>query len=172
MLRHRSVCAITAALLSGATFAEAKEAPGARFIVKAVQGNLAEMQMGQLAQQNGQSQEVKAFGQTLQQDHSAANQTNQKATTVAQQLGVPAPTEPNKKQKADYAKMSRTTGAGFDKAFAQHMVMDHKKDIAEYKKAAGMKSDPAAAYASETLPTLQTHLETAQSLAKPAARTQ
>ncbi len=169
MLRHFSVCATALALLTGVALAEATEAPGARFIVKAVQGNLAEMQMGQLAQQNGQSQEVKAFGQTLQQDHSAANQ---KATAVAQQLGIPAPTEPNKKQKADYAKMARTTGAAFDKAFAQHMVMDHKKDIAEYKKAASMKNDPAVGYASETLPTLQTHLETAQSLAKATARTQ
>ena len=168
MLKSVVLAAAVALVGVGAT-AQAKDAPGAKFIVKAVQGNLAEMQMGQLAQQNGQSQEVKAFGQTLQQDHSAANQ---KATAVAQQLGIPAPTEPNKKHKADYGKMAKATGAAFDKAFAQHMVMDHKKDIAEYKKAASMKNDPAAAYASETLPTLQTHLETAQSLAKPAARTQ
>jgi putative membrane protein len=169
MLRYLSVCATTVALFTGVTLAEAKEAPGAKFIVKAVQGNLAEVQMGQLAQQNGQSQELKSFGQTLQRDHSAANQ---KATAVAQELGIPAPTEPNKKQKADYAKMAKATGAAFDKAFAQHMVMDHKKDIAEYKKAASMNNNPAAGYASETLPTLQAHLETAQSLAKPAARTQ
>jgi putative membrane protein len=44
------------------------------------------------------------------------------------------------------------------------MVKDHKKEIAEYRKAAKKQGDPAGAYASETLPTLQKHLETAQSL--------
>jgi hypothetical protein len=30
--------------------------------------------------------------------------------------------------------MARTQGAAFDKEFAQHIVMDHKKDTAEHKK--------------------------------------
>jgi putative membrane protein len=45
------------------------------------------------------------------------------------------------------------------------MVMDHNKDIGEYK-ADSNKKDPTASYASDTLPTLQKHLEMAQSLEK------
>jgi putative membrane protein len=61
--------------------------------------------------------------------------------------------------------MSKLSGDAFDKQFAKHMVMDHKKDIGEYK-ADGKKKDPTASYASDTLPTLQKHLEMAQSLTK------
>jgi len=74
-----------------------------------------------------------------------------------------APTAPNKKQKADYDKMSKLSGAKFDKEFAAHMVADHKKDIKEYEKAA-KKQDAVGNYAKETLPTLRKHLENAQSL--------
>jgi putative membrane protein len=61
--------------------------------------------------------------------------------------------------------MSKLSGPAFDRQFKTHMVADHKKDIREYQQAA-KKNDPAAGYASQTLPTLQQHLETAQSLGK------
>jgi hypothetical protein len=65
---------------------------------------------------------------------------------VANSVGMTAPTAPNKKQKADYDKMSKLSGAKFDKQFAAHMVADHKKDIKEYEKAAnctGLLPEPA-----------------------------
>src|SRR5205085_3713065 len=98
-----------------------------RFIKEAIEGNLAEVQMGQLAQKNGASQGVKDFGQMLVTDHS---QANTKATSVASSLKVTPPKEPNAKQKKEYEKMSKLNGELFDKDFAAHMVMDHKKDIA------------------------------------------
>ena len=136
------------------------------FLMKAIEGNFAEVQMGELAQKNGQSAEVKSNGQMLQQDHGAANQ---KAMDAAKKLGVNAPSAPSSKQKADYEKMAKTQGAAFDKAFAHHMVMDHNKDIAEYKRAAN-KDDDAGRYAKESLPVLEKHLQTAQSLQKNAGK--
>jgi predicted outer membrane protein len=56
----------------------------------------------------------------------------------------------------------------FDRQFARHMVMDHKEDIGEYQ-ADSRKNDPTASYASDALPTLQKHLEMAQSLTKSLA---
>ena len=44
------------------------------FVKEATQGGLAEVQMGRLAAQKGQSQEVRQLGQKLVQDHSKANQ--------------------------------------------------------------------------------------------------
>jgi putative membrane protein len=133
------------------------------FITKAIEGNLAEVEMGRLAQEKGESEGVRSFGQTLQQDHAAGAQ---KATAVATQLGVNPPTEPNKNQKAMHASLGKLSGQAFDRKFASEMVKDHKKEIAEYQKAAKKQSDPAGAYASETLPTLQKHLQTAQALTK------
>src|SRR4051794_15403608 len=155
---------VAATLASGSAFAQGADQ---KFVKEAIEGNLAEVQMGQLAQQNGASQGVKDFGRMLQNDH---GQANGKATSLASSLQVTPPTEPNAKQKNDYAKMSKLNGAAFDKAFAAHMVADHKKDIAAYQKASKSKNQTVASYASETLPTLQKHLETAQSLQKSAGK--
>jgi putative membrane protein len=83
----------------------------------------------------------------LASDHGAALQ---EARGVATSLGVTPPASPNAKQKADYEKMAKLNGAAFDKAFAQHMVMDHKKDIAAYRKASKAK-DAAGQYAQKNV---------------------
>jgi putative membrane protein len=131
------------------------------FIRDAIEGNLAEVEMGKLAQDKGQSDAVKSFGQMLVTDHGNANQA---ATSVANQIGVTPPTEPNKVQKAMHDKLSKLSGNAFDKQFATEMVSDHKKDIQKYQQAAKKKNDPVGDYANQTLPTLQKHLQTAQSL--------
>src|SRR3954468_15098434 len=155
----RSTSLVTVALLLP-TITLAAENPSHVFLKKAIEGNYAEIQMGQLAQQKGQSDGVKKFGQMLSDDHSAANQ---KATAAAQSVGLTPPGGPNAKQKADYEKMSKLTGEQFDREFATHMVADHQKDIAEYKKEA-KRSDAAADYAKGQIDVLQKHLETAKGL--------
>jgi putative membrane protein len=150
--------AILAVFLASA--ANAAEKPSQAFLKKAIEGNYAEVQMGQLAQQNSQNDGVKKFGKMLQDDHSAANQ---KALDAAKSLGVTPPDGPNAKQKADYAKMSKESATQFDRNFAAHMVADHQKDIAEYKKAA-KQSDAAGEYAKGQIDVLQKHLDTAKSL--------
>ena len=162
-LHHVLGAAIVAALMFAAP-AMAQDAAGKKFIGEAIQGNLAEIEMGKLAQKNGSAEGVKSFGKMLEEDHTAANE---KAIEAAKSAGVTPPTAPSAKQKADYDKMAKMTGANFDKQFATHMVADHKKDIAEYEKAA-KKKDAIGSYASEALPTLKKHLQTAQSLMKPA----
>ena len=123
--------------------------------------------MGELAQKNGASDSAKSFGQMLEQDHSAANQ---KAIGAAQAIGVTAPTAPSAKQKSEYDRMAKLTGARFDSEFAKMMVADHKKDISEYQRAS-KKNDEVGAYAKESLPVLEKHLQTAQSLEREAANT-
>jgi putative membrane protein len=138
----------------------AQDRASQKFLKEAIEGNFAEVQMGQLAQKQGNSDGVRSFGQMLEKNHSDANK---KAVDVAKSLGMTPPTEPSKKQKADYDKMSKMSGAQFDKAFAAHMVADHKKDIKEYERASKLK-DAAGPYAVETLPVLRKHLDAAQAL--------
>jgi putative membrane protein len=130
------------------------------FLKEAIQGDMAEVQMGQLAQQKGQSEDVKQFGQMLQQDH---GQHLQKAQQIAQQNGMTPPTEPSAEAKKMHDKLSKMSGAQFDRAFAKDMVADHKKDIAKYQKEA-KSNGPLAQFAQETIPTLQKHLQTAQQI--------
>jgi putative membrane protein len=132
------------------------------FIKNAMQGNLAEIDVGKLAQEKGQNDAVKKFGVMLTKDHSAANV---KATEVAGQLNVTPPSGSSLTQKATYAKLKMLSGSSFDKSFAKSMVSDHESDIKEYEKQA-QKTDAAGAFAKETLPTLKKHLQEAQQLQK------
>ncbi len=61
---------------------------------QAIEGNLAEVQMGQLAQKNGTSDGVRSFGQMLEKDHADAN----KATAAANSLPCPAQSSPRQRQ--------------------------------------------------------------------------
>ena len=155
--------ALTAGLIGAATGASAADRASEKFVKAAIEGNLAEVQVGRLAQEKGQRAEVKSFGQMLVSDHGAANQ---KVMQVASQLGVTPPSEPNAKQKKLYDKLSKLSGDKFDAAFAKDMVKDHKHDIKDFEKATKNTQEPARSFASETLPTLRKHLETAQALEK------
>ena len=161
--------ALTLALTAASYGAWAKETPGQQFIAKAVQGNLAEVAMGQLAQQKANRDDVRAFGRTLEQDHSAANQ---QATASASTVNATVPTGPSKKQKADHDRLAKLSGTSFDREFVKHMVAGHKKDVGDYQKEAQRSDGQVSDYAKATLPTLQKHLETAQSLAKSGVSTQ
>ena len=164
----KSVIAAGAGLIMLGSVTAASAKPNQAFLNDAIQGNLAEISMGQLAQKNGGSDGVRSFGQMLVQDHSAANE---KAMSLAQTEGVTPPTAPKPEAKQEYDRMSKLNGAAFDKEFAKHMVADHKKDIAEFQ-AQAKGTDDVASFAKDTLPTLQKHLQTAQSLesGKPAAQ--
>jgi putative membrane protein len=86
---HRLIpLSLALALLS--TGAMAQDKASQKFITEAIQGNLAEINMGELAQKNGQGADVKAFGQMLATDHGAALQN---AKEVATTRVVPDPAE-------------------------------------------------------------------------------
>jgi putative membrane protein len=63
-----------AAFLALSAGAFAKDMPSEAFLKKAIEGNFAEVSMGDLAQKNGQSDDVKSYGKMLSSDHGAANQ--------------------------------------------------------------------------------------------------
>lgn len=150
-----------AILLGSAMAAFAASRADQTFITKAIQGDMAEVQMGQLAQQKGGSDAVKSFGQMLVNDHQA---NQQQAEQVAGQIGVTPPSSPSAKQKADYKKLSKLSGRQFDRRFALMMVMDHRRDIAEFQHQARNTNDPVGQFAAKTLPTLHKHLDAAEKL--------
>lgn len=155
---------LAAATLAGAILsaplALAANSKADAFMQKAIEGNLAEIQVGQLAQRKGASEGVRHFGEVLVKDHSTANQL---AMTTASSMGLTAPSAPSAKEQAEYRHFASLSGSQFDKAFTKGMVRDHKKDIALYKKEA-KSSSPAGSYAQQTLPDLHKHLQLAESL--------
>lgn len=100
------------------------------FLIEAIEGDLAEINMGKLAQEKGQSREAKQFGQMLEEDH---RQHLQKAKDTAQQMGLMPPAEPNAKQKKMYDQLSRFCPADHSdpaKAPADCGITDWPKDLA------------------------------------------
>jgi putative membrane protein len=100
------------------------------FVRKALEGGAAEVQLGQLAQQKSQSEDVKQFGQKMVEDHT---QLSEQMKPIAQQLGVKEPKGPSKKDKQLMAKLEGLSGPQFDEAYIQAMVKDHKEDLKEFK---------------------------------------
>jgi putative membrane protein len=165
MTRNFIIAAGVAAamVLAGSAFAQSnqnKQVDSAtkKFLTEAIRGDLAEVDVGKLAQEKGTDPSVKEFGQMLVKDHGAHRE---KAEQLAKQLGVEPPTGPSVTQKATYLKLKVLSGATFDRSFASSMVKDHQTDIKEYQKQSG-KTDQTGAFAKETLPTLQEHLKKAQ----------
>jgi putative membrane protein len=130
------------------------------FMEKAGEGGIAEVQLGQLAEQKASSQAVKDFGQRMVTDHS---QASDKLKGVASSKGVTLPAGMDAKDKALYDRLSGLSGSAFDRAYMRAMVKDHKMDIAEFQREsnAGRDSD-VKSFASSTLPTLQSHLSQAE----------
>jgi putative membrane protein len=147
---------------SSAAFAQNKNADkeSVKFIKAAIQGNLAEIDAGKLAQEKGKSDSVKQYGAMLVKDHGAANT---KAEAAAKELGVDPPKRTSAMHTAEYLKLKVLSGDTFDRSFAKGMVKDHEADVKEYQKAS-MHNDAAGKYAKETLPTLQEHLKAAQTM--------
>jgi putative membrane protein len=126
--------------------------------------NQMEVAAGKLAQEKGQSKDVKAFGKTLVTDHSAANKKVM-ALAKEEKIDLPAdvPMPPDAKEMMD--KMKAASGAEFDKMFASHMLDDHKKDIADAKAARDTTADAKLkALLTSTIPVLEKHREIAQKL--------
>ena len=125
------------------------------FIRDAVQGNLAEIKLGQLAQEKTQSAEVKFYAQMRVTDRSTSNEQAEKG---AKQIGITIPTELSVSQKVTYNKLS---GTAFDRAFVAEMIAGHKTSITRFQNEAKKKDDPAGDFANQMLPTLKKHLDAA-----------
>lgn len=132
------------------------------FVMKAAVGGMTEVEMGKLAQQNGMSDRVKAFGAAMVADHSKAND---ELKSYASMHGMTLPaTLPADKQK-DVDMMKKMMGKSFDMHYVGMMVDDHKKTVDMFKTAASGADDAdLKAWAGKTLPTLQMHLDSIQAI--------
>ena len=133
------------------------------FMTKAAVGGMEEVTLGRLTTQKGTNADVKAFGQRMVDDHSrAGNELN----SLAAQKNVTLPTALDQEHQADVDKLSKLSGAPFDRENMSMMVKDHVEDVSEFERAAATGSDnDVKAWAGRTVPTLRQHLQMAQETA-------
>ena len=133
-------------------------------IMDMAMSNMAEVEMGKMAQSKSQNADVKAFGQKMVDDHGKALTEVQ---TLAQSKGVTLPTELDAKHKALAAKLDKANGTAFDKAYTkQGGVAAHKETLAKLQKASKAAKDAdVKGQVDKTIPVVQEHLKHAEQVA-------
>ena len=138
------------------------------FLRNAAEGNIAEVKFGKLAEEKGQSEEVKKFGKRMVEDHGKANE---ELKQIGSREGINLPTDWSRKHAQKYDALAKLSGPEFDKAYARSMVQDHEQDINEYKQAStAAKNNSLKQYFEQTVPTLQSHLQEAKQMQSQVSR--
>jgi putative membrane protein len=152
-----------ALMLSLPMVALAASSPDASFYKGAAEGGIAEVDAGRLAQDKGNSQQVKDFGAMMVKDHSAANE---KLQALASSKSITLPTTASVGQMASKAKLDVLSGATFDKSYVKGQISAHRQTIALFRKeiSSGQDAD-AKAFATATLPTVKAHLKAITAIA-------
>jgi putative membrane protein len=84
----------------------------------------AEVELGQLVSERATKPEIRQFGQ------------------LAQQKGITIPPELDAKHKAIKNRLARLSGDAFDQAYVREMLIDHRKDVSEFRAKARSAADP------------------------------
>jgi putative membrane protein len=131
-----------------------------QFAEEAAAGGLKEVALGELAQEKAKEEQVVQFGERMVQDH---HQANEKLMGLAEQKGIELPQDLPEDAQQKYEELQQLSDAEFDQAYMDEMVKDHEKTVQLFEQQAESGQDPdLRAFAEETLPTLQEHLELAK----------
>jgi putative membrane protein len=134
------------------------------FVKKALQGGMAEVQLGQLTLQKSNNDQVKQFAQRMIDDHT---KLGEQMKPVAQQLGVSEPNDISKKDKSTMAKLQALSGPAYDQAYIKDMIKDHKQDLSEFQTEASSGQDPTLKdAANQGIKVIAQHLQMIQQIAK------
>ncbi|MFN2452621.1 MAG: DUF4142 domain-containing protein [Pyrinomonadaceae bacterium] len=126
------------------------------FMNDAAPGSMAEVELGKLAAKQGASKDVKQFGQHMVEDHTKAGK---ELMSLAEQKKVMLPPDVLPKHKEAMEKLSKLSGADFDREYVKEMVAAHEKDVAAFEGVAMNGTDKdVQGFAAKTLPTLKEHL--------------
>ena len=131
-----------------------------KFIEKAAEDGMKEVEVSRTVADKAADPAVKAFAERMVKDHTDANK---KLTDLAQSKGVAVPTELKRGDRHEVDKMSKMDPDKMDRSYMKDQVKDHKRDVKEFEKESKSAKDAdVKKFASDTLPTLQEHLQMAE----------
>lgn len=159
-IRFAAVCA-GVALIAAPAFGAS---PDATFATKAAQGGLAEVKLAKLAEQKSSNQTVIGFAKHMIADHTP---NNQKLATLMKSEGLTVPASVGAKNEAMMTKLEGLSGAAFNSAYLSGQVTAHREMATLLQSEIANGKDPKLVeYAKTTLPTVQEHLQLAQTDSK------
>jgi putative membrane protein len=133
-----------------------------RFIFDAASSNLFEIRAGQIAQSKASNPSVKQFGQQMVTDH---NNLHNQLTALVSKSGQFKPGMTDEAED-ELERLEKLSGAEFDRGYMTAMVRHHQQDVATFQSMAqSARSAEARQIASNGLPVLQQHLNTAVQVA-------
>lgn len=142
--------------------------PDQDFLVKASEGNISEIKLGQLAMHKANNPQIKQFAQRMIDDHTKAQQQLVKDTEAS---NIIDPDHMTKDAAGLYDKLNQEAGADFDKDYMSAMVNDHQDDVNTFQdEIKNGKNEQLKAYAQNTLPVLQQHLQSAKQINQQVAK--
>jgi putative membrane protein len=139
------------------------------FVMDAVQGGMAEIELGRLAESRGASAQVRDFGRMMVQQHS---QANQELMTIAQRIGVTPPSSLSPTAQAVQTRLQQTQGAEFDRQYVEHQAVAHLEQRALFQFAANNAQNvELRGFAQRTLPVIERHIDQLRTIRPTAMRT-
>lgn len=149
------------AIALGSSMGLAQAATSNDFVDHATAGGIAEIETSKLALEQSSSADVKNFAEEMIKDHTEANK---RLTALAKKLDIEVPDETTLTNQAK-AKILEMRDESFDQAYANNQVNAHEDTIELFTKQAESKdNEELRAFAKQTLPTLQHHLQMAKKL--------
>src|SRR5262245_57312957 len=133
------IAAVAAVCFAGATRADDQKMSDSKFVKEANQINLEEIQVGKIAQQHAASAAIKRFGEHLARDHT---RMNEELMAIARKKAITLPKTLDSETQEKVDRLSKLTGAEFDRAFSKAMIAGHEKAIEKFEMAAKNSQDP------------------------------
>jgi putative membrane protein len=134
------------------------------FIKQMFESNAVEVQLGQLAQEKSQSEDIKQFAEKMVENR---KRLDDQLAPLAKRLDVSQPKGPDKKMKQQIAKMQTLSGPQFDEEYIRTIEKEHQKDVKNFKQAASAAQDPTVQRTAQTdAPIIEQHLQAIQKIAE------
>lgn len=133
-----------------------------KFLTEAARGGMKEVRLGEIARNQASGPAVKDFAERLVTDHTKANE---ELKSLASQNGFVLPTELSDDAHREIDRMSKLSGAEFDREFIAAAMEDHQQGLKSFRDAAERADDAEVkAFASRTADVIEQHLDTAKQL--------
>jgi len=110
------------------------------FVVTVLQRDATEVQLGQLAQQKSQSDDVKQLAQKILETRT---KLDLQFKALAKVLAVSEPKGPTKKDMQLLARLEGLSGTQFDEEYVRVLVKNHRQDVKDFQVVAQSAENPS-----------------------------
>lgn len=127
------------------------------YVAQAANSDMYEIQAGELAAKNGQSQQVKDFGRMMVTDHTKSSQ-DMKAMVSRANLGTQPPARLDAEHQAMIDRLKAAKGEAFDREYMSQQMAAHRKALALHQGyAQSGDNNELKGFATQVIPVIQKH---------------